>query len=48
MHVLENDAFPEAAFYPDNPNKGGDNIRKILGGPKQLWTCPSLPRRFKK
>ncbi len=43
MYVLENDRYPAAAFYPKNPEKGADSIRVLLGGPKKLWTCPSLP-----
>ncbi len=47
MYVLENDSYPTAAFYPKDPEKGPDSIRTLLGGPKKLWTCPSLPDKLK-
>lgn len=48
MYVLENGEYPPAAFFPKNPSKGDDSIRSLLGGPKQLWVCPSLPGELQK
>ncbi len=46
MYQLENGHFPKAAFYPKDPVKGADSIRKILGGNKRLWICPSMPDKL--
>ncbi len=43
MYVLENGTFPKAAFYPQDAEKSDDSIRKIIGGPMEMWGCPSLP-----
>ncbi len=48
MYVLENDHYPEAPFYPTIPGQSGKSIRTVLGGPDQLWNCPSLPEALNK
>ena len=45
MHMLENGRYPKASFYPKDP-AGGDSIKSIIRGPKQLWVCPSLPEQL--
>lgn len=47
MYHGENGEFPKAAFYPADPEGGADSIRTILGGPKEIWVCPSMPDELK-
>ena len=47
MYLDENGgAFPKAAFYPKDPEKGADSIRQIIGSDKRLWICPGLPDKL--
>ncbi len=48
MYVLENGHYPDAAFFPGDTVKGANSIRKLLGGPSQLWTCSALPEQLRK
>lgn len=47
MHVMDEGAYPKAAFYPKDPAGGADSIRAILKdqgvGKADLWCCPGLP-----
>ena len=51
MYDMTNGKYPDAAFFPKNPEKDSRSLRKILekeGAPKQLFICPTAPPELKK
>ena len=45
-YYMENGYYPKASFYPKDPENGGESVKAIIGGPKLLWICPSLPGKL--
>lgn len=45
-HVISNDVYPNAVFFPKNPRKDPNSLPVILGGRTETWVCPALPQKL--